>query len=201
MNGVQFLEHAKKNGVEVWKEGERLKYRAQRELPPKAIELLKTLKSELLPLVEDRADPFERCIMVYRVLRGEALIETILPLLKDPETDANLRLWIQRAFEGWGYDDSGSPVSPTTSSENRLGEYADLLTRARAGLLVCGREILLSGGERCEDLNRVVLLAEERYRRFNSSKTLTQRNLATRELEALYRAKKAQESLETEGLA
>lgn len=133
MNPTQFLEYATKAGVEVWKEGERLRYRSPKALPSKALELLKQLKPELLLLVEDRSDPFLADGLVLSALKGELTPESLLPLLEDPATDDNLRMWIQRTLDGWRYDESGAPVPPPPKPPNPVLEEIGEALRFNGG--------------------------------------------------------------------
>lgn len=57
MNAPQLLARLTRNGVKVWREGERLQIKPPKPLKPELIELAVALKSELLSLAEERAEP------------------------------------------------------------------------------------------------------------------------------------------------
>lgn len=108
MSPETFIQSARRCGIEFSLENGSLRVDA---LPATLTERRKSLIREHKEAIEDYL-LFAPDIAVYRVLRGEANEETILPLLDASETDDNLRVWIERALKGWRYDDSGSPVAP-----------------------------------------------------------------------------------------
>ncbi len=108
MSPETFIQSARRCGIEFSLENGSLRVDA---LPATLTERRKSLIREHKDAIEGYL-MFAPDIAVYRVLQGEASEETILPLLNAPETDDNLRLWIQRALEGWRYHDSGSPAPP-----------------------------------------------------------------------------------------
>lgn len=57
MNAPQLLDRLTRNGVKVWREGERLQIKPPKPLKPELIELATVLKSELLSLVEEQSEP------------------------------------------------------------------------------------------------------------------------------------------------
>lgn len=57
MNAPQMLEYLTRNGVKVWREGERLQIKPPKPLKPELMELAAALKSDLLSIVEERTEP------------------------------------------------------------------------------------------------------------------------------------------------
>jgi hypothetical protein len=107
MTGTQFLEYAKKHSVELWREGEKIRYRAEAgKVNQKAIETMKSLRQELLPLLEDRApalvegvvDPYRFEKTVCEVLKGRSPVSDVLHLLSNPDVDRHLKGSIRKAM-------------------------------------------------------------------------------------------------------
>lgn len=220
MTGTQFLEYAKKHDVELWREGEKIRCRAEAgKVNQKAIETMKSLREELLPLLEDRTpalveevvDPYRFDTIVLEVLEGKRPVSDVLYLLENSDVDEHLKAHIRKAMR-----DTKTKLTPVNRLErvgdilarvieeqraDPLAEYADLIDRAGRGELAKGREILLCDWESCEDLNLVVLMAVDRYHRFKGSGSRILGYVGEGELTTLRRAKAAQEALETEGVA
>jgi hypothetical protein len=106
MTGTQFLEYAKKHNVELWREGERIRYRAEAgKVNQKAIETMKSLRAELLPLLPERTpplaeevvDPYRFDTIVIEVLEGERPVSDVLHLLENPDVDEHLKGCIREA--------------------------------------------------------------------------------------------------------
>lgn len=224
MTGTEFLEFAKKHEVEMWREGERIRYRARAgKVTQKAVKAMQSLRNELLPLLEERTpapveevtDPYPFDALVGEYRQGRRHLSDVLHLLENPDVDDSLKECIrqvmtQKALEARELPEQRQPsqleqvgdfLTRVAGEGDLLAKYADLIARAERGELAKGREIALCAWERCEDLNHVVLFAVERYHRLKRTGSKILGYVASAELITLHCAKEAQKALEAEGVA
>jgi len=111
MSPETFVAYASKRGIAFRLDNGRLKAvpTGSREFTEKEARLLREHREAIREVV---SCPFYTTGLILSVLRGEAEPSSIAYLLDCTDTDEDDRRWVERALEGWRYDDRGSPVAP-----------------------------------------------------------------------------------------